>query len=103
MWSEAALPHATAHARLAAREMTAGRYRAPFVGVWLGSSRWPPPSAPALLRSRLPSASSLGSGGGVQRGTAAGPGGWLAAALALAALLVYEHAYVQAGQCVPLA
>lgn len=79
---EIALPHGTAHARLAAWEMTSGRYRAFFLagggcfllvlgGAWL---------AP------------LGAGGVA-----------LAALAALAGLLAHEHAYVQAGQSVPLA
>ena len=72
---EATFAHPTAHARLAVREMTAGRFRSYFragaalvaVGMlapWLG-----PP----------------------------------AAVLALAGLLAYEHAHVQAAQAVPLA
>jgi len=107
VWSEAALPHATAHARLAAREMTAGRYRAPFRwGVWLGVLAVAAAvAAPALLALSACPSTQLASAAvaACSAGTAAGPGGWLAAALALAALLVYEHAYVQAGQCVPLA
>jgi Fe-S-cluster-containing dehydrogenase component/formate-dependent nitrite reductase membrane component NrfD len=71
------IAHATAHARLAAWEMTGGRY-APFfrAGVLLQSL-----AVPALL-------------------VAPGPTG---AILALAGLLAYEHAFVQAGQAVPLA
>jgi hypothetical protein len=107
VWSEAALPHATAHARLAAREMTAGRYRAPFRwGVWLGVLAVAAAVlAPALIALVACPSVQLASGAvaACGAGTAAGPGGWLAAALALAALLAYEHAYVQAGQCVPLA
>jgi len=72
---EVTLAHPTAHARLAAGEMTRGRYApwfrsgfglvacglaAPLVGAWMGP-------------------------------------------LALAGLLAHEHAYVQAGQAVPLA
>ena len=79
---EIALPHGTAHARLATWEMTSGRYRGFFLagggcfllvlgGAWL---------AP------------LGAGGVA-----------LAAVAALAGLLAHEHAYVQAGQSVPLA
>jgi Fe-S-cluster-containing dehydrogenase component len=72
---EVTLPHVSAHARLAAREMTRGRYRLPFAaGLVLAAAAI---SAPWT-------------------GTAA-------AALALAGLLAYEHAYVQAGQSVPLA
>jgi formate-dependent nitrite reductase membrane component NrfD len=72
---ELTLPHTTAHARLAAREMTAGRYRGIF---WTGL---------ALVALGL-----------------LGP--WLAVLVALPALVglaLHEHAYVQAGQSVPLA
>ncbi|MCI0436679.1 MAG: 4Fe-4S dicluster domain-containing protein [Gemmatimonadetes bacterium] len=72
---EATLTHATAHARLAAWEMRAGRfagwYRAGFALVLAGCA------APWL--------------------------GWPAAVAALAGVLLYEHACVQAGQAVPLA
>jgi hypothetical protein len=72
---EVTLTHPTAHVRLAVEEMTGGRYRAFF---WAGV---------ALVGIAL-----------------AAP--WLGAAaapLALAGLLAHEHAYVQAGQSVPLA
>jgi Fe-S-cluster-containing dehydrogenase component/formate-dependent nitrite reductase membrane component NrfD len=75
VWGEATLTHATAHARLAASEMTEGRYAPSF---WAGT---------ALLA----------------MGTLAVWGGPFAAVLALAGLLAYEHAFVQAGQAVPLA
>jgi Fe-S-cluster-containing dehydrogenase component/formate-dependent nitrite reductase membrane component NrfD len=72
---DASVPHATAHARAAAREMTFGRYRSWFVAglalVALGTT------APWL-------------------------GTWVGLS-ALAGLFAYEHAYVQAGQSVPLA
>jgi Fe-S-cluster-containing dehydrogenase component/formate-dependent nitrite reductase membrane component NrfD len=75
---ETTLPHPTAHARLAAHAMTGGRYRRFFwagvVGVAAGLLA---PIAPAVT-------------------------GWLAVP-ALAGLLAHEHAYVQAGQSVPLA
>jgi Fe-S-cluster-containing dehydrogenase component/formate-dependent nitrite reductase membrane component NrfD len=75
IWGETSIVHPTAHAHLAVREMTRGRYRAFFlaglalslVGVfapWLGLAAVP---------------------------------------FALAGLLLFEHAYVQAGQSVPLA
>jgi Fe-S-cluster-containing dehydrogenase component/formate-dependent nitrite reductase membrane component NrfD len=71
------MTHATAHARLAAWEMTSGRYAAPFrAGVALQAL-----AVPALF-------------------VAPGATG---AMLALAGLLAYEHAFVQAGQSVPLA
>jgi Fe-S-cluster-containing dehydrogenase component len=72
---EVTLPHVSAHARLASREMTRGRYRLPFAaGLVLVLAAIAAPWA----------------------GTAVAP-------LALAGLLAYEHAYVQAGQSVPLA
>jgi len=75
VWGEVTLTHPTAHARLAVREMTRGRYRTFF---WLGVAL----VAAGLFAPWL------------------GP---FASALALAGLLCHEHAYVQAGQAVPLA
>jgi Fe-S-cluster-containing dehydrogenase component/formate-dependent nitrite reductase membrane component NrfD len=72
---EVSLTHATAHARLAASEMTSGRFRLPF---------------------RLGLA-------GAALGVLAGTGGAPFALAALLGLLAHEHAYVQAGQAVPLA
>lgn len=72
---EVTLTHSTSHARLATREMTSGTYQAFFrAGV-------------------------VGVAGGVLAPWLGGAG----AVLALAGLLAYEHAYVQAGQSVPLA
>lgn len=72
---EHTLTHTTAHAKLAAREMTRGRYAAFFiVSVAL--------VAAGVLTPWI------------------GPFGAVAAAIGL---LAYEHAYVQAGQSVPLA
>jgi len=75
---EVTLTHATAHSRLAVREMTHGRYRRFFqAGLLLCAVAVAGPFlslAPAPL-----------------------------ALLALAGLLCHEHAYVQAGQAVPLA
>jgi Fe-S-cluster-containing dehydrogenase component/formate-dependent nitrite reductase membrane component NrfD len=72
---EATLPHVTAHARLAGHEMTRGRFASFFwAGIVLAAAAV---AAPWL-------------------GVAAAP-------LALAGLLAHEHAYVQAGQSVPLA
>ena len=72
---EQAQAHATAHAALAAHEMTRGRYAGFFAGGL------------ALLAAGV-----------------AAPWVGLPAALAgMAGLLAYEHAYVQAGQSVPLA
>jgi Fe-S-cluster-containing dehydrogenase component/formate-dependent nitrite reductase membrane component NrfD len=75
VWGETTLAHPTAHARLAEHEMTRGRYAAYF---WAGL-------ALVLLGTLAP---------------------WLelaAVPLALTGLLLHEHAYVQAGQSVPLA
>jgi len=72
---EMTLTHPTAHAHLAAQAMTRGRYARFF---------WP----------------------GVALVGAAAAAPWIgvaAAPLALAGLLAHEHAYVQAGQSVPLA
>ena len=76
---EVLMPAPTAHAKLAEREMVHGRYRLWFrlgvVGAVAGvASFW----LPAALA-------------------------WPAALVALGGLLAYEHAYVQAGQSVPLA
>ncbi len=77
-WSlgEITLTHPTAHAHLAAAAMTRGRY------------------ARLLL---------AGLGAGRRRGRRAVDRAWRPRPLALAGLLAYEHAYVQAGQSVPLA
>ncbi len=72
---EVTLAHPTAHAHLASREMTSGRFRAYF---WLG----------VVL---------------VALGLLAPWIGVTAALCALVGLLAHEHAYVQAGQAVPLA
>ena len=75
---EVTLTHATAHARLAVWEMTHGRYR---VWFWAGVTLMVVPLLAAPL---------VGVGLG-------------SAALLLAGLFAHEHAYVQAGQAVPLA
>ncbi len=75
VWGEATLPHVTAHARLANHEMVSGRYGRYF---WAG----------IVL---------------VAFGLAAPWIHGLTAPLALLGLLAFEHAYVQAGQSVPLA
>ncbi|WP_067796567.1 4Fe-4S dicluster domain-containing protein [Actinomadura formosensis] len=72
---EVTLAHPTEHARLAVKAMTRGRYARPF---WIGL---------ALTTAGL---------------AAPVAGAWVAP-LALAGLVAYEHAYVQAGQSVPLA
>jgi len=73
--SEVTLAHPTAHARLAAEEMTYGTYRVYF---WAGL-------------------------GLVSFGLAAPWIGGAVAVCTLIGLLAHEHAYVQAGQSVPLA
>ena len=75
VWGESALPQVTAHARLAHREMTSGRF-----GAYYKAS---------LVLSALALAAPI-----------LGPAAALPALLGLAA---FEHAYVQAGQSVPLA
>ncbi|HYX41884.1 MAG TPA: NrfD/PsrC family molybdoenzyme membrane anchor subunit, partial [Pyrinomonadaceae bacterium] len=75
VWGEVSLTHPTAHARLAVREMTRGRYAAFF---WTG----------ILLTLACVFAPLVGVG---------------ASPLALVGLALHEHAYVQAGQSVPLA
>jgi Fe-S-cluster-containing dehydrogenase component/formate-dependent nitrite reductase membrane component NrfD len=72
---ETTLPHVTAHAHLAIQEMVRGRFARFF---------WP---GLALIAACI----------------AAPSIGVVAAPLALAGLLAHEHAYVQAGQSVPLA
>lgn len=72
---ETTLTHPTAHARLAVHELVRGRYAAPF---WAGVVL----VAVALAAPWI---------------------GVVAAPFALVGLFLYEHAYVQAGQAVPLA
>jgi Fe-S-cluster-containing dehydrogenase component len=72
---DATLSHPTAHARLAAHQMTGGLYAGYF---WAGI---------VLMLAAV----------------AAPWIGWIASPLALLGLLAHEHAYVQAGQAVPLA
>jgi len=72
---EISLTHPTAHAHLAVKELTGGRYAAPF---WLGL---------ALVAAAV----------------AAPWIGVVAIAPALPGVLLHEHAYVQSGQAVPLA
>ena len=75
---ELTLPHPTAHARTAAQALTSGRFATPFwAGVVLGALAL---AAPVATVAAVP-----------------------AALVALAGLLAFEHAYVQAGQSVPLA
>ena len=82
---ETTLPHPTAHAHLAAHELTAGRYRTFFWG-----------GAALVLLGLVLVAGSLWLGGVAVAAT-------VAAVVCLAGLGLHEHAYVQAGQAVPLA
>jgi Fe-S-cluster-containing dehydrogenase component/formate-dependent nitrite reductase membrane component NrfD len=75
LWGESTLAHTTAHARLAAHEMTSGKYRSYF---WAGAVL----VAVGLLAPSL---------------------GLVAGLASLFGLLAYEHAHVQAAQSVPLA
>lgn len=79
---ETTLPHVTAHARLAMRNMVAGRYAVFF---WAGAIL----AASALA---APFLAELGPQAPI-----------LVCPFALLGMLAYEHAYVQAGQSVPLA
>lgn len=92
---EVLMPAPTAHAKQAEREMTSGRYRAWFrVGV-AGALAG---VAAAWAGAGLGAEAGLGLAAGQELGT-----GWGAAVAGLVGLLAYEHAYVQAGQSVPLA
>jgi Fe-S-cluster-containing dehydrogenase component/formate-dependent nitrite reductase membrane component NrfD len=85
IWGEVSLTHSTAHARLAVWEMVSGRYRNDF---WLGTLL-------SLAGGLVPWLAVLG---------LLSP--WLGVAgapLALIGLMLFENAYVQAGQSVPLA
>ena len=75
VWGESTLPHVTAHAHLANREMVRGRYARYF---WVGIAL-------------------------VAAGMLAPWNEFLVAPLVLLGLTAFEHAYVQAGQSVPLA
>lgn len=85
IWGEVSLTHPTAHARVAIWEMVHGRYQSNFwIGILLSA-----------LGGTLPWLAVLG-----YVNTPIGVGG---APLALVGLMLFEHAYVQAGQSVPLA
>ena len=88
VWGEVSLTHSSAHARVASWEMTRGRYRSYFwVGVYL----------PALGVATLLLANALASKE-VTLVTL-----FVALFMLLVGTMLYEHAYVQAGQSVPLA
>jgi Fe-S-cluster-containing dehydrogenase component/formate-dependent nitrite reductase membrane component NrfD len=82
---EVSLTHPTAHARLAIWEMVKGRYKNDF---WTGIIL-------SFLGGLLPLLAALGVLD-ISFGAAAAP-------LALIGMMMFEHAYVQAGQSVPLA
>jgi len=85
IWGEVSLTHSTAHARVAIWEMMHGRYMSVF---WIGLVL-------SIAGGVLPALALLG-----YVSTSIGIGG---APLALIGMMLYEHAYVQAGQSVPLA
>ncbi len=85
IWGEVTLTHPTGHARLAIWEMVRGRYKSDF---WIGL-------ALSLVGGLLPALSLFG----VMNISLAIAG----APLALIGMMLYENAYVQAGQAVPLA
>jgi formate-dependent nitrite reductase membrane component NrfD len=85
IWGEVSLTHATAHARVAVWEMIRGRYRSDF---WFGVGLSALGGVLAWLAVLGVISSTLGVG---------------AAPLALIGMMLFENAYVQAGQSVPLA
>jgi formate-dependent nitrite reductase membrane component NrfD/ferredoxin len=85
IWGEVSLTHPTAHARLAIWEMVQGRYKSDF---WIGV-------ALSFLGGLLPWLAIFGF---VSTSLAVA-----GAPLALIGMMLYENAYVQAGQSVPLA
>jgi Fe-S-cluster-containing dehydrogenase component len=85
IWGEVSLTHSTAHARVAIWEMTHGRYRHSF---WMGLA--------LSMLGGLFSGLAIFNFVSLTLGVAGAP-------LALIGLMLYEHAYVQAGQSVPLA
>jgi Fe-S-cluster-containing dehydrogenase component/formate-dependent nitrite reductase membrane component NrfD len=85
IWGEVSLTHPTAHARLAIWEMVQGRYRNDF---WMGVVL-------SFLGALVPWLALLG-----VISPASGVGG---APMALIGMMLFENAYVQAGQSVPLA
>jgi hypothetical protein len=85
IWGEVSLTHPTAHARLAIWQMVRGRYKSDF---WIGFVL-------SLMGGLLPWLAIIG-----YLNTPLGVAG---APLALVGMMLYENAYVQAGQSVPLA
>ena len=85
IWGEVSLTHPTAHARLAIWEMVKGRYKSDF---WIGTVL-------SFAGGLIPALALFGVIS-ISLGVAGAP-------LALMGLMLYENAYVQAGQSVPLA
>ncbi|HSK64506.1 MAG TPA: NrfD/PsrC family molybdoenzyme membrane anchor subunit, partial [Pyrinomonadaceae bacterium] len=85
VWGEVSLTHPTAHARLAIHEMVHGRFRRDF---WIGTMLSALGGLLPLLAILNVVSLSIGAAG---------------APLALVGLMLFENAYVQAGQSVPLA
>ena len=85
IWGEVSLTHPTAHARLAIWEMVKGRYKSDF---WIGTVL-------SFAGGLIPALALFGVIS-ISLGVASAP-------LALIGLMLYENAYVQAGQSVPLA
>jgi formate-dependent nitrite reductase membrane component NrfD/ferredoxin len=85
IWGEVSLTHPTAHARLAIWEMVQGRYMSDF---WIGTTL-------SIIGGLLPLLAVLGFVNPV-----IGVGG---APFALIGLMLFENAYVQAAQSVPIA
>jgi Ni/Fe-hydrogenase subunit HybB-like protein len=85
IWGEVSLTHPTAHARLAIHEMVHGRFRRDF---WIGVIL-------SFLGGLLPLLAVFNLIP-VEFGPAGAP-------MALVGLMLFENAYVQAGQSVPLA
>src|SRR5690349_12544468 len=85
IWGEVSLTHPTAHARLAIHEMVHGRYRSDF---WIGTIL-------SLFGALLPLLAVFN--------FLSIPIGASGAPLALVGLMLFENAYVQSGQSVPLA
>jgi Fe-S-cluster-containing dehydrogenase component/formate-dependent nitrite reductase membrane component NrfD len=88
IWGEVSLTHGSAHARVASWEMTRGRYRRYF---WWG-----------VLLPLLSVVGIIGAGSMVSVVLAISMF-LVAILLLLLGMMLYEHAYVQAGQSVPLA
>lgn len=88
IWGEVSLTHGSAHARVAAWEMTRGRYRSYFWGGIL---------LPLLAIAGLIVAGTVGPM------MTAFPMFFVSLFVLIIGMMLYEHAYVQAGQSVPLA